>query len=41
MNYHYEKSHPPKPHYPTIKNLKKIIYNYYVTIPLEIRRTNK
>jgi len=31
---HYEKSCPPKPHYPTTKTLKKKqIYNNYVIIP--------
>jgi len=48
---HYEKSRSSKPHYPTIKTQKKLIYNYYViilgyynhcaTIPLEIQCINK
>ncbi len=33
---HSEKSCPSKPHYPTTKIQKKIIYNYYAIIPLEI-----
>jgi hypothetical protein len=33
MANHYEKLHPLKPHYPTIKTKKKLIYNYYATIP--------
>ncbi len=29
---HYEKSHMLKPHCPTTKTQKKLIYNYYVII---------
>jgi hypothetical protein len=33
MDKHYEKLHPPKPHYPTTKTQKQLIYKYYAIIP--------
>ncbi len=30
---HYEKLCPQKPHYPTTKDFKQLIYNYATTIP--------
>jgi hypothetical protein len=39
--FHYKKLHPSKPHYLVSKTKKKFIYNYCVTIPLEIQCINK
>jgi hypothetical protein len=33
FKYHYDKSHPSKPHYHTTKTQKKFIYKCYVIIP--------
>ncbi len=38
---HDEKLRPSKPHYPSTKTQKKLVYNYYATIPLEIQCINK
>jgi hypothetical protein len=39
---HYEKLHPPKPHYPITRTPKTThVYNYCATISLDIWKINK